>query len=145
MTLLAVEPVRLSLDPRRYVWCVTVELKPVCYAPGCAIHFGLHKHHIVRRSQTGGPLDYVTIDGLVTQNVVNLCRVHHEAVTGAVGGHSGWIRHLAGLGWVWYSPAPSGVPGAVTSKEGSWVPVGFLKGWGDDTHARQPEQRGGGV
>jgi len=102
----------------------------VCAFPKCANRGGLEPHHVVRRSETGGPVDWVAINGVVLYNKRYLCHVHHAMVTGGVGGHRGWIRYLEGDGWVWYAPAPAGAgaPGAVVDKVGAlWVPVGPLK------------------
>lgn len=101
MTLLPVEPARLTIDPRRYSWCAKPELQMFCSVPGCGVGFGLHTHHIVPRSQTGGPLDYVTIDGLVRVNVCKLCPQHHADLTSPVGGHRAMIRWVDGEGWCW--------------------------------------------
>lgn len=91
MTLQSVEPTRMTIDSRRYVWCTEPELSLVCDIPWCRSGFRLQKHHIVRRSATGGPLDYITIDGLVVQNVCMLCREHHDQITGSLNGHKLWI------------------------------------------------------
>lgn len=115
MTLQAVEPVRMTIDPRRYTWCTTPDLPNWCSIPGCSSTFKLQKHHIVRRSATGGPLDYITIDGLVVQNVCMLCREHHQQITGGVGGHKLWIAWDSGK-WRIYQPG-----------DGAWVWTGDLR------------------
>ena len=91
----------MTIDSRRYVWCIPPELSETCDAPGCTSTFRLQKHHIVRRSATGGPLDYITIDGLVVQNVCMLCREHHAQVTGLIGGHKAFIKWWDDSRWVW--------------------------------------------
>lgn len=127
MTLQPVEPSRIILDKRRYVWCTAPDLPNWCAMPGCSSTFKLQKHHIVRRSATGGPLDYVTIDGLVTQNVCNLCREHHQMVTGSVGGHKLWILFEDGC-WQVYKPGYSDDQDCRISKGGStWIKVGALR------------------
>lgn len=135
MTLLPAEPARVTIDPRRYSWCPPLVLDSVCYAPGCTEVWQIQRHHIVRRSNTGGPLDYITIGGLVVPNVCMLCRDHHDMVTGLVGGHRAWIRYETGEGWLWYRPTRSGVAawgggarsGRILDKLGQeWVAVGPL-------------------
>lgn len=104
----------------------------VCCHPHCEVRWGLETHHIVRRSDTGGPVRWVVIRGVVLLNERKVCPKHHLELTGGVGGHRGWIRYLEGEGWVWYAPAPLGSPAplasAVVSKTGAvWLPVGALK------------------
>lgn len=106
----------------------------VCAHPACGEWRGLERHHVVRRSETGGPERWVIIRGVILLNERRFCRHHHTMLTGEIGGHRGWIRYLEGEGWVWYAPAPLG-PGwldlgvGVTDKLGAvWVPVGALKG-----------------
>lgn len=127
MTLQAVEPTRITIDPRRYEWCTAPELTDVCAIPGCDSKFRLEKHHIVRRSATGGPLDYITIDGLVIQNVCMLCREHHDNITGSIGGHKLWIAYGIG-GWQVYRPAYSGDTGLLVDKNMKvWARIGPLR------------------
>lgn len=109
---------------------VTIELEPetVCAHPQCAIRYGLQTHHVVRRSETGGPVRWVIVNGVLLLNERRLCQIHHAMVTGEIGGHRAWIRYLEGHGWVWYAPAPLGGPDAVLDKLGSaWIPVDSLK------------------
>lgn len=101
MTLTLVEPARITLDPRRYDWCPTVELPDLCCVPDCRSLWGLQRHHIIRRSATGGPLDYVTIDGVVVTNVARICSSHHDDLTSPVGGHRAAMAYSTGVGWVW--------------------------------------------
>lgn len=103
----------------------------VCAHPGCWEVWSLETHHVVRRTETGGPVRWVRINGVILLNERRFCRLHHRQLTGEVGGHSAWIRYLEGEGWVWYAPAPLGLPapGAVPDKLGAlWLPVGSLKG-----------------
>lgn len=103
----------------------------VCAHPACWSTWALETHHVVRRTETGGPARWVLVRGVVLLNERRLCRPHHRELTGELGGHLGWIRYLEGEGWVWYAPAPPGpsVPGAVSDKLGAlWLPVGPLKG-----------------
>jgi len=105
------------------------EKETVCSHPKCANRGELEPHHVVRRSETGGPKHWVAVNGVVLLNERRLCHVHHVMVTGEVGGHRGWIRYLEGEGWVWYAPAPAGSVGGVSDKLGAaWLPVGPLKG-----------------
>ena len=127
MTLQSVEMTRITIDPRRYVWCTEPELTPYCAIPGCTSTFRLQKHHIVRRSATGGPLDYVTIDGLVIQNVCMLCREHHTMLTGSVGGHKLWIVYESGEGWQVYRPGNEHVYQIKSKGNLPWVRVGALR------------------
>ena len=103
----------------------------VCAHPACGEGWGLERHHVVRRSETGGPERWVVVNGVILLNERWLCHIHHVMVTGEVGGHRGWIRYLEGHGWVWYAPAPPGhaASGGVPDKLGClWLPVGPLKG-----------------
>lgn len=98
---------------------------------------------MLRRSATAGPKLYITIDGLVVPNIVGLCKLHHDQLTGLVGGHRAAIMFPpyegleAGLyraWWVWYATAPvlaSGVPGMppLQLKSGTLLePLDYLKG-----------------
>lgn len=103
MTLRPVEPARVTIDPRRYTWCPALERPSRCAVPGCPVTYRLEGHHVIPRSQTGGPLDYVTVDGVVLPNVVTLCREHHADVTGGLGGHRAAIRHEPDGPWVWFT------------------------------------------
>lgn len=126
MTLQAVEPVRVTIDPQRYSWCPPLVLPEQCSIPGCTSSFRLEKHHIVRRSATGGPTDYITIDGLVVTNVCMLCREHHAMVTGEIGGHKLWIIRGA-RDWIVVKPGPPGEYGPVSKDGTTWVWVGPLR------------------
>lgn len=95
--------------------------------PGCTSTFKLQKHHILRRSATGGPTDYITIDGLVVANVCKLCREHHTMVTGGVGGHRLWIRRDWD-GWQVYGPSYVNSEGPRTKDGTVWQWVGPLRG-----------------
>lgn len=148
MTLMPVEPARLTIDPRRYSWCPKLVLPGYCEVPGCGSTFRLDPHHIVPRSRTGGPLDYVTVDGVVIRNVCHLCRVHHDQLTSPLGGHQASIRFVESLGWCWCLPfRPPGTPGLTgddvaclavppagvgalfrTARGGVWQVVGSLAG-----------------
>src|SRR5687768_11810615 len=107
MTLQAVEPTRVTIDSRNYDWCIEPSLPGRCAIPFCLSQFKLQKHHIVRRSATGGPRDFVTIDGLVVQNVCMLCREHHGMITGELGGHKLWIIYEQHA-WQIYRPDSGG-------------------------------------
>jgi hypothetical protein len=123
----------MTIDPRRYVWCTVPELPDWCAIPGCTNSFKLQKHHIVRRSATGGPLDYITIDGLVVQNICNLCREHHAEITGSLGGHKLWIVWERGR-WQVYRPGYDLYADVRRSKNGeSWIRSGPLR-IGKQTH-----------
>lgn len=104
-----------------------------CAHPTCAVGFALETHHVVRRTETGGPVRWVVINGVILLNERKVCHDHHLQLTGEVGGHKAWIRYLEGAGWMWYAPAPpgaSGQPGqlAAVDKLGClWLPVGPLK------------------
>lgn len=113
MTLRPAEDVRLSIPPQD-CW-IEYDIPPVCQVPGCQEPWA-HRHHIVRRTKTGGPQRWVAVDGVVLPNVMGICFRHHEQVTGMVGGH--WARigfpsieELTGglyrPWWVWYSRVPS--------------------------------------
>lgn len=101
MTLLPVEPVRISYDP---TWeeMYPVERAAVCQAPGCNEQHTVG-HHVIRRSYTGNkPVPLVAIDGVVVQNVVRLCAWHHSKVDGGVGGHRARITWDNERGWLWH-------------------------------------------
>lgn len=54
---------------------------PVCCAPDCS-RFAEHPHHLWRRSQLGGPFDWVKLeDGTILGNKVGLCFECHRRVT----------------------------------------------------------------
>lgn len=54
---------------------------PVCCAPDCS-RFAEHAHHLWRRSQLGGPFDWVRLeDGTILGNKVPLCFDCHRRVT----------------------------------------------------------------
>lgn len=110
---------------------VVLQEETVCCHPACWERWGLQTHHVVRRSETGGPVRWVLINGVVLLNERRVCTPHHRELTGELGGHLAWIRYLEGESWVWYAPAPAGHsgPGGVTDKLGAiWLPVGPLKG-----------------
>lgn len=113
MTLRPVEASRITVPPQD-AW-IPYELPFICQVPGCW-HSADDPHHIVRRSDTGGPVDYVSIDGLVVANKMAICRTHHDEVTGGVGGHKAMIRFpgweeiahgLYSAWWLWYARLPS--------------------------------------
>lgn len=103
MTLLPVEPTRITID-ESYEWCTEIVLPPWCQVPWCGSGWHTQKHHIVRRSHTGGPLDYITVDGVAVQNVFRLCQNCHSHLTSPVGGHRAMIRWFDSHGWVWCLP-----------------------------------------
>jgi len=108
MTLLPVEEIRVTV-PDRQDW-PTGEDDWRCCNPNCGQR-GTEGHHVVRRTATSGPVDWVAVDGIVLQNVVRVCHTCHEDITQ----HRAWIRHLPGEGWVWYAALPRGLaasPGA---------------------------------
>jgi len=102
VTLLPVEQVRISVPPQDR-W-PTPEIARLCQVPGCLLYPEPGAHHVVRRTFTGGPVDWVTIDGLVLYNLVRLCHRHHSALTE----HHAGIRHEEGTGWVWFTEATGG-------------------------------------
>lgn len=96
MTLLPAEPIRITVPSQdRWTW---EGLPDQCQVPDCAEPRESGGHHVVRRSHTGGPVDYVCIDGLVLPNRVALCTIHHGDVTD----HRAWIVYRAEQGWLWY-------------------------------------------
>jgi hypothetical protein len=56
------------------------EKQDFCANPKCQ-RMGIHSHHIVRRSYTAGPVDWVKIGGVKVGNVVELCVWCHDKVT----------------------------------------------------------------
>jgi hypothetical protein len=89
-------------------WCVTYELEAICYVPDCTDCPERGSHHIEPRSRTGGPVDFVVIDALVVHNTVRLCSLHHQMVTGDIGGHRARILWLDGA-WCWQERTKSEV------------------------------------
>jgi len=79
---------------------------PHCSHPGCN-SWADHAHHIVRRSQLGGDFPWVLIDGKLYANLTGLCAMHHDEVTGRVGGHQAAIRLVEGI-FYWCSLAQRG-------------------------------------
>lgn len=53
---------------------------PVCALQGCS-SINVEAHHIVRRSWSIGPYDWVSIEGNVVGNKIPLCHHHHRMVT----------------------------------------------------------------
>lgn len=94
MTLLPVEDTRITVPAQDWP-----EPEPVvrCQGPVCQRQ-GTQWHHVVRRSATGGPVDWVCIDGLVLWNKVRVCLWCHQRIND----HLYWIRYEDGVGWVWW-------------------------------------------
>jgi hypothetical protein len=113
---------------------VDYELAEVCAVPGCWQRPEQGSHHIVRRSDTAGPKNWVGIDGLVVPNRCRLCPEHHRMVTGGPGGHRArilWADRPTGH-WRWCTPQPVTV-GALGSNnpitlDSIWQDQGSLKG-----------------
>lgn len=64
-----------------------------CQIPGC-ISRTQEGHHLWSRSfLRGQPTGWVRVpSGATIANKVGLCREHHRAITGPIGGHAGWIK-----------------------------------------------------
>ena len=90
MTLAAVEPVRITIPPQEG-W-IEPESIYRCEIPAC-VRAGSQWHHIVRRSQTGGPKDWISIDGLVIWNKAWICLWCHDDINN----HNVWIRYVDGV------------------------------------------------
>lgn len=99
MTLLPVEPIRITV-PDQDAW-IKEPLPETCQVPGCGERGEKGGHHVVRRSHTGRPVDFVAVDGVVLDNRVRLCFEHHCMVTD----HRAWIRYKTGAGWEWWQEA----------------------------------------
>jgi hypothetical protein len=96
MTLLPCEQARITVPPQdKWPWN---GIPGMCQVPGCRERGEPGSHHVVRRSFTGGPMRFVSIDGVVLINEVRLCHRHHSEVTD----HFAWIVYEEGNGWVWY-------------------------------------------
>lgn len=68
----------------------------------CPSMLGLQWHHIVRRSATGGPVDWIAVDGLVLWNKLRVCIHCHERINN----HGIRLWYEDGEGWsVWVSIA----------------------------------------
>lgn len=75
MTLLPVEQVRIGKAPEDLP---KYELEDFCAVCG---YGAAHAHHVVRRSYTAGPKDWILVDGEPVKNLIPLCFVHHQQVT----------------------------------------------------------------
>lgn len=127
MTLLPVEPIRVTIPPQDG-W-VEPEQSYNCCNPECNRN-GMEGHHVVRRSETGGPKDWIAVDGLVLFNKLRVCNVCHCDLTE----HRTWIRYFTGAGWLWYAAVPGGERGPREDfiqhpKSGRWFRlIGPVKG-----------------
>lgn len=97
---------RLPTESRDYVGLEGPEYEsykvgPKCSVPGCT-KFADHTHHIVRRSELGGPFLWVRMpDGVEIGNVTGLCWRHHDDVTV----NSERITYVDGL-YLWTDGTP---------------------------------------
>ncbi len=89
---------RFQVPPQGH-W-VEYDLGTRCSVPGCAKPAQRGAHHIEPRSRTGGPIEFVSIDGLIRSNKCKLCSSHHNQVTGGVGGYRARIV-WHGRQWWW--------------------------------------------
>lgn len=93
-----------------------------CVVPGCPRSAG-QRHHIVNRSITNGPVDFVLIKKLnspgywLVKIVADVCRDHHDSVESKVGGVNCRIRFLEESGWGYYRRANWDID---QSREGIW-------------------------
>jgi len=99
---------------------------PVCAAPGCFLR-SVHAHHILARSALRGqPNNWVEFpDGTVVGNLTSLCLMHHNQVTGELGGHRARIQFDQGLFW-WLGRSAVGDANRYESFAVEWVKVGAL-------------------
>lgn len=112
MTLLPAEPARISVPPQDFVF---EGVPSICQVPGCFRRAqGSGGHHIVRRSFTSGPRDFVSIDGLVLPNRVSICDTHHDLIND----NKAWVRYFDG-GWWWFLPKDNGSPVMASTKAGT--------------------------
>jgi len=58
----------------------TYTIRGICCAPDC-METSVDRHHLCRRSALGGPFDWIEYEGVLIQNVVGLCRAHHQLIT----------------------------------------------------------------
>lgn len=91
MTLQAVEPVRLSIPPQEWP-----EPEEPTRCQLCPSMLGLQWHHIVRRSATAGPKDWIGVDGLVVWNKLRVCIQCHDRIND----HGYRVAWEDGTGWV---------------------------------------------
>lgn len=77
-----------------------------CSVPGCGRR-SAHAHHLWPRSfLRGQPYEWVKLpDGTVIGNRTGLCVVHHDRVTGEIGGHL--ARVIFSQGIFWWEALPS--------------------------------------
>ena len=92
------------------------EVNEICAEPSCALK-SVHGHHLWARSYLRGqPYEWVELsDGTIVGNKVGLCLVHHNQVTGEIGGYRARIVLSSGLFW-WEKRVD----------EETWVRVGLL-------------------
>lgn len=95
----------------------TYKANEICSVPGCSSP-AEHGHHIWRRSFTGAPTHWVRIGEHDVGNVTGLCAMHHDWVTGGIGGHRAWIRWDGQYEW-WER-------GYLAAGEEKWDFVGLL-------------------
>jgi len=69
-----------TIEPLRGSEWPTYKVPTICALDGCS-SLNVERHHIVRRSWTVGPYDWVKIDGRVTGNIMPLCWKHHREIT----------------------------------------------------------------
>ena len=138
VTLLPVEEIRVQ----GAVSFGYLPLPPVCQAPGC-IERATERHHVLRRSWSRLLKEalVVLIDGAEVPAVVCLCKLHHDELTGLVGGHKSALAMPPADGiecglysrrWVWYTRARPAVPGlrlpARVLKSGAVLwPIDYVK------------------
>jgi hypothetical protein len=110
-----------------------------CAAPSCG-RTARHRHHIVSRTKTNGPLDWIVIHNTETKktwlvrNVVDLCPECHDKLESQPGGAKARLRFLDDNGFAWYRRA--GEEDTDVARiwwyddilRSPWVFRGFLKG-----------------
>jgi len=92
---------------------------PICSNPNCTA-WADDPHHLWRRSELGGPFDWVAIlvngEERIVANKTGLCVPCHRDVTGGPGGHRARIVYDEGLGtfgWALVTPQGEHMTGAL--------------------------------
>lgn len=111
MTLSPIDaPVRLTV-PDRQEWA-ELGVSEVCQAADCQ-QLGTQWHHVFRRTQTAGPVDWVAIDGLVIFNKIRLCLWCHDKINS----HAAWVVYDEHGWWEWAVRTKRTEPGRFHGRE----------------------------
>ena len=90
------------------------ELPSFCERPYCGQPGEPGGHHIEPRSRTAGPKNWIEIDTFPVRNKIRVCKEHHNALTGGIGGHKAKI--VWDGGWAWFD----------RDSAGNWALAGWI-------------------